>query len=266
MGTGALLSSAVFSSDGEEAGYPNLPGYAPGPSAILLRMNGGATDSALHSLQRIARATSTPADNGVEVLSVQRPAEIVNYRSMGGTPAILGAALAAGAVTALGLTLVASVRRRRRELALIKALGFTHSQLAGFVAWQSTVAVLIGTVCGIPFGIIVGRSLWILFAHEIDVIPTPTVPVLTVALIAVGALVLANLVAATPVGSPPVRRRPYSYGRSSAIGRGPVSFSPRTPDRRGPAVRAPGPSTPAPAASPAARPSSRSRRRRSSSG
>ena len=198
MGTGALLSSEVFPSDGEEAGYPNLPGYAPGPSAILVRMNNGATATALHSLERIAGATSTPADSGVGVLPVQRPAEIVNYRSMGSTPAILGAALAAGAVAALGLTLVASVRRRRRELALLKTLGFTHRQLAGAVAWQSTVAVLIGTVLGIPLGIIAGRSSWILFAHEINVIPTPSVPALTVALIGVGALLLANMVAAVP--------------------------------------------------------------------
>ncbi len=131
-------------------------------------------------------------------MTVQRPAEIVNYRSMGSTPAILGAALAAGAVVALALTLVASVRRRRRELAVYKTLGFTRRQLGATVAWQSTVAVCIGTVVGVPIGIIVGRTLWILFAHEIDVVPTPTVPALTVLLIAVGALVLANVVAALP--------------------------------------------------------------------
>ena len=90
------------------------------------------------------------------------------------------------------------VRRRRRELAIFKTLGFTQRQLAATVAWQSTVAVLIGTLVGVPVGIIVGRQLWQLFAHEIDVMPTPTVPTLTVALIAVGALVLANLVAALP--------------------------------------------------------------------
>ena len=48
------------------------------------------------------------------MLPVQRPAEILNYGSLGGTPALLGAALAAGAVVALGITLVTSVRRRRR--------------------------------------------------------------------------------------------------------------------------------------------------------
>ncbi len=142
--------------------------------------------------------TSTQFDDGVTVNTVQRPAEIVNYRSMGSTPAILGAALAAGAVTALALTLVASVRRRRRELAMFKTLGFTHRQLAATVAWQSSVAVGIGTVIGVPLGIIAGRTLWLLFANEIDVIPTPTVPVTTVLLIAFGSLALANIVAAVP--------------------------------------------------------------------
>jgi ABC-type lipoprotein release transport system permease subunit len=110
----------------------------------------------------------------------------------------LGAALAASATAALGLTLLASVRRRRRDLALLKSLGFTRSQLAATVAWQSTVAVILGVVAGVPLGIAVGRYLWDLFAREINAVPAPTVPVTSVVLIAVGALVLANLVAAAP--------------------------------------------------------------------
>jgi ABC-type lipoprotein release transport system permease subunit len=111
---------------------------------------------------------------------------------------LLGGALAAGAVTALGLTLVASVRRRRRDLALLKTLGFTKGQLAATVSWQSTVAVAIGTVGGVPLGIALGRSLWDLFAREIDAAARPSVPVLSVVVIGIGALVLANLVAAIP--------------------------------------------------------------------
>jgi ABC-type lipoprotein release transport system permease subunit len=101
-------------------------------------------------------------------------------------------------VLALALTLVASVRRRRRDLALLKTLGFTRRQLAGVVAWQSTVAVSIGALVGVPAGIVVGRSLWDLFAHAINAVPQPTVPTLTVTFIALGALVLANIVAAIP--------------------------------------------------------------------
>jgi len=83
-----------------------------------VRLLPGANPAAARrTLQRLV-----PGDGG-SVSSVQRPAEIVNYRSMGTTPAFLGAALAAAAVTALGLTLIASIRRRRRDLALLKPSG-----------------------------------------------------------------------------------------------------------------------------------------------
>jgi hypothetical protein len=105
---------------------------------------------------------------------------------------------AAGAVAALGLTLTASVRRRRRDLALLKALGFTRRQLAACVAWQTTVAATIGVIAGIPLGIALGRWLWILFAHQIYAVPRPTVPALPLVCIGLGALVLANAAAALP--------------------------------------------------------------------
>jgi ABC-type lipoprotein release transport system permease subunit len=93
---------------------------------------------------------------------------------------------------------VASVRRRRRELALLKTLGFTQRQLAAAVAWQASVAAMIGAAVGVPVGIALGRWLWILFAREIYAIPEPSVPVLEVVVIVLGTLVLANLVAAIP--------------------------------------------------------------------
>ena len=98
----------------------------------------------------------------------------------------------------MALTLIASVRRRRRDLALLKTLGFTERQLAATVAWHATTAVAIGVVLGVPLGIAVGRWLWDLFAQEINAVPSPTVPVLQIVVIALGALVLANIVAAIP--------------------------------------------------------------------
>ncbi len=196
MGTGAVVPTAMFPSR-IDIGY-DLPGAAPGPDAILVRLRNGAGVSGLASLHRIAKATSTPADAGVSVLSVQRPAEIVNYRTMGATPAILSAGLALGATIALALTLAASVRRRRRDLALFKTLGFTHRQLAATVAWQSSVAVGLGTIVGAPIGIALGRWLWNLFAGELHVIPAPNVPALPIIAIAFGAFFLANGVAALP--------------------------------------------------------------------
>ncbi len=132
------------------------------------------------------------------VLPVQHPAEIVNYRSMGATPTILVSGLAVGAIVALGLTLVASVRRRRRDLALLKTLGFTRRQLAATVAWQASLVAVIGTTVGTPVGVVLGRWLWVLFAREIYAVPDPTVPLMSIVFVALGTLLLANLVAFFP--------------------------------------------------------------------
>ena len=195
MGTGALLAYQLIPPSVRNS-FQNSP---DGPNAILVRLRSSADPAAARrALNRIATALTLPTNYGVAVLAVQRPAEIVNYRSMGTTPAVLGAGLGAGAFVALGLTLMASVRRRRRELALLKTLGFTTRQLAATVGWQSSIAVLIGAVVGVPVGIALGRSLWIVFADEIHAVARPTIPILSIVLIALGALVLANLVAAIP--------------------------------------------------------------------
>jgi predicted lysophospholipase L1 biosynthesis ABC-type transport system permease subunit len=111
---------------------------------------------------------------------------------------VLAGGLAAGAVAALGFTLNASIRRRRRDFALLKTIGFTRSQLAAAVAWQATVTAAIGLVIGIPLGIAAGRWLWVLFAHQLSAVPEPAVPVLSIALVALATLVLANVIAALP--------------------------------------------------------------------
>ena len=208
LATGAILPTSVVSH-----AALNKAGPDSGPNAIFVQMRPGVSQAAgLRSLQQIAnyynQVTHSPRivdQAGAEalelqanVLPVQRPAEIVNYKSMGTMPAVLAGGVAAGAAAALGLTLVASVRRRRRDLALLKTLGFTRKQLAATVAWQSTVVAVVGLAAGVPLGIAAGRWLWLAFARELSAVPDPVVPAASIALAAVAALVLANLVAAVP--------------------------------------------------------------------
>ncbi|HWF16965.1 MAG TPA: FtsX-like permease family protein [Acidimicrobiales bacterium] len=207
MGTGALMSEAALPASFEQALASSNP-TLNGPNLVFVRLrNGLPATRGLANLQRIATAANkvfaaVPDGEGqgdtVSVLGVQRPAEIVTYRTMGLSPALLASALAVGAIAALGLTLAASVRRRRRDLALLKTLGFTQRQLVAAVAWQASVAAVIGIVIGVPLGIGVGRWLWSLFAGQIYAVPLPSVPILSVVLVALGALVLANIVAAWP--------------------------------------------------------------------
>jgi hypothetical protein len=195
MGTGAVIAYQQLPYQVRNSGESHAPDNAFAPNAIFVRLRPGTNPArALASLRRRV----APYGHGASVVSVQRPAEIVNYRSMGATPALLGAALAFGALTALVLTLLASVNRRRHDLALLKALGFTRRQIAAAVGWQSTIAVGVGVIVGVPLGIIAGRALWNLFAHELHVVPQASIPAGTIALVAVGALLLANIVAAFP--------------------------------------------------------------------
>ena len=207
MGTGALLSSGIL----PRAFLAAMASPNPtlnGPNLALVRLRSGVSAAAGRAnLQGIAdaanKAFAAVPDGGgsgdtIAVVGVQRPAEIVNYRTIGDTPTLLVSGLALGAVSALALTLAASVRRRRRDLALLKSIGFTQRQLGAAVAWQASVNAIVGTAIGVPVGIIVGRWLWVLFARQIYAVPEPTVPVVSVILIGIGALVLANVVAALP--------------------------------------------------------------------
>jgi len=47
-------------------------------------------------------------------------------------------------------------------------------------------------------GIVLGRFLWDVFAHQIDAVALPFVPGLTIAAVGIGAIVLANLIATIP--------------------------------------------------------------------
>jgi hypothetical protein len=192
MGTGAVLAYQLI-----PAADRNLFHVKPGPNAILVRTKGGESPRALRSLQAIGQQLNI-INNGGSVLPVQRPAQILEYSSLGATPVVLGLALAAGAAAALAITLVTTVRRRRRELAVLKTLGFTGRELAVSVAIQAGVAAVIGCAVGIPVGIAAGRALWDLFAGQINAVPDPTVPTTTVLFIGLGAIVLAVLVASVP--------------------------------------------------------------------
>ncbi len=204
MGIGALIPTgdipASFIKE-TEAPDPTLDG----PSLVFVRLRSTVTPEAgrkdMTRVTAIAdRAFARDPEgvgDSVTVLTVQRPAEIVNYQSTGGTPEVLAGGLGAGAAIALALALVATVRRRRPDLALLKTLGFTGRQLAVSLASQATVTAAVGIVLGLPLGVAVGRQLWILFARNINAVPEPAVPG-SIALVALGALLLANVVATIP--------------------------------------------------------------------
>ena len=201
MGTGALASAQLLG--------PAAASCAGPPAMTFVRLRPGVSAAAgLAAMRRVtagvnrelaAVSPASPCHGDVlGVLPVQHPAQIANYAALSAAPSLLAAGLAGGAVAALFLTLFASVRRRRQDLAVLKTIGFTRRQLAATVAWQATVAAIVGSAVGIPLGIALGRWLWTAFARQIYAVPQPAVPVLSVVLLPLCALALVNLVAALP--------------------------------------------------------------------
>jgi ABC-type antimicrobial peptide transport system permease subunit len=91
--------------------------------------------------------------------------------------------------------LVTSIRRRRRDLAILKMLGFVPAQVRWAVAWQATTFVSAALLIGLPVGIAVGRVIWTAFATNLGTLPEPVTRLL---LTIPGAIVLANVIAAVP--------------------------------------------------------------------
>jgi hypothetical protein len=170
----------------------------PGPNAVLIRFRPGVDRA--QARRRLAAAAPTLAveGNSVDLTGVRRPAEIVNYEDMGSAPALLAGGLLAAALLSLILALFASVRRQRRELAFLKALGLTRRQVVATITWEAVVTVGLGSIVGVPLGVVAGRGLWTMFARQLHAVVRPEVPLAPIAVVGVGAIVVAVLVAAVP--------------------------------------------------------------------
>ena len=118
---------------------------------------------------------------------------------MSGFPYLLTALIAAAVAAILGHALVTSIRRRGRDLAVLKTLGFERGDAAiATVAWQATTVAAVGLLVGLPLGIGFGRLAWNLLATELGVVSEPVAPVQSGLLVIPATLLLANLVALLP--------------------------------------------------------------------
>jgi predicted lysophospholipase L1 biosynthesis ABC-type transport system permease subunit len=127
-----------------------------------------------------------------------RPAEIVDADRMRTLPLLAGALVVAAAVLGLALTVVLSVRSRRRELAVLRALGFTGRQLRDSVRVQALATMVVALGVGLPVGIALGRLAWRAFADQLGVAAGPVVPLGWIGATIAGGLAVALVAAALP--------------------------------------------------------------------
>jgi hypothetical protein len=201
LGHGAMVPEAtLLAAMGQAAGHPAESESLPVlPSALVIDLAPGTTGTQRAALvSRIVSATLDGSPGGTYELQHARASAIVNTEQMGGQPLTLALGLAAAAVLSLALTVFSLVRRRRRELALLKALGMTRSQVRAVIAWQTTLTLLIAVAVGGALGIASGRLAWHAFAGSLGVVPIVEVPVAALILGLVALVLAGNLLASLP--------------------------------------------------------------------
>jgi ABC-type lipoprotein release transport system permease subunit len=86
-----------------------------------------------------------------------------------------------------------TVRVRRHDLAVMRALGYRARQLRGPLVWSSVLAILGALVVGIPIGLLLGSLLWDHVTEPIGIVygasVGPRVVVLAVVTLGIAAMV-----------------------------------------------------------------------------
>ncbi|MBK5331836.1 MAG: ABC transporter permease, partial [Ilumatobacteraceae bacterium] len=130
---------------GDGTGAAQTPAAEYGPNVLFVRFRHGTNEES--AIERLRTEANEISDyNEAAVTPTQRSAEIVNAGDISGASSLLASAIAASAAASLALALAAEVRRRRRDLALLKALGFSGRQLSTAVASHATSIVATGLV------------------------------------------------------------------------------------------------------------------------
>ena len=145
-----------------------------------------------------ARAKLKQALSDIAVSTTLDIGNATDFQRIINLPIILAALLALLAAATLMHTLLTVVRRRGRDLAVLKTLGFVRSQVRATVAWQVTTLLVIALIIAIPVGFVAGRWSWDTFAGAIGFSPEPVVKWIPIIVMVPAAVLFGNLIAMLP--------------------------------------------------------------------
>lgn len=188
LGDGAAVRASVLEPDA--GGAYNF---------FLLRYASGADISAkAAALHDAAPSFGGDCEFVCVVHTSQQPGDITNFRRVRSTPIVLALLLVAVATGMMWHALAVSVAGRRRDIAILKAVGFTPRQVSASVAWQASTMLCAALVVGLLPGILAGRGAWTTIATALGVPAGATIPVGVLVVGIPAALVVGLVCAALP--------------------------------------------------------------------
>jgi putative ABC transport system permease protein len=151
--------------------------------AYIIRFRDGVDKAA-------ARARLTPIFRST-VLTSYQTTEVQTVRRTEPLPLFFAGLVAVLALGALVYAVTSALRRNRREVALLKALGFGRGQVRITLLSQAALLAAAACLVGVPAGLIIGRWGWRWAARGVGVLAAPISPPLTMTLIVGAALMTA---------------------------------------------------------------------------
>jgi FtsX-like permease family len=191
---GIWLTPSRFKAVVPEVGPENL---FDGPTRMLFLQfpNGTDVPAAIGALEEQL------AGKVQNVLPADVPVELTNLSNVKSLPWVLAAFLGLLAIAAVSHVLVSSSHRRSRDLAVLRAIGFTRRSSRLAVNAQATVIAIVGLGIGVPLGVVVGRVGWRLVAERVPLQDVGPIPAVALVLVVPVTLVLLNALALWPARS-----------------------------------------------------------------
>lgn len=203
LGTGALLSEQFTTSvlgDAERLSGVDSEDVTEGAASFVVIDLADGVDSG-RFLAGISDEFRTWDLNGFDPFVYAdpvRPAPVADVAAMKAVPMALVGVFALAMLVGLGLGIAAATRARRRELSVLRALGFVGRQLRASVRWHALCVVGVGLVIGTPVGLALGRVSYRSFADRLGFLPEPVVLPGSILAIGAAALGMGLLAAAGP--------------------------------------------------------------------
>jgi ABC-type lipoprotein release transport system permease subunit len=160
--------------------------------AIAVRFPAGANRA------KVQAALEGALPHGTNATPADLPVEVANLRNVRTLPLLLAGFLALLAVGALSHVLLTSARRRRRDFAILRALGLDRRRTRLILNSQATAIGLVGLVVGVPAGVVLGRVLWRLVTDRVPLTNVAPFAAIGVVLAVPVTILVANALALWP--------------------------------------------------------------------
>ena len=167
------------------------PGAAPDDCNLTADVFADVTDDAAGETAR-----ATLLDRGFQ--RVFPPGSVDRLGEIGAIPAYLAGFLCILAAAAMLHQLTITLRRRRQDLAVARALGLTARRAASALTWQAMVTGIAGVTLGAMVGAIGGPLVWRITAESVGVQTVTRFPVVGIPIAALVGAAVAVLVSLGP--------------------------------------------------------------------